>query len=229
MNRDILTSASPCQCELLLRYGLPCRHYLQGPYRNGLPIPRSLYHPRWWIFGPIIQFSNWQPSINTTTLPISPPRNQVTQSAQKLIDLRDNLQGEVKARVDQAILQANAQVIRIAEQAQSEAGLLTKLPEQVKKPGWRRDFKDHDKTTRRAMTAVEAMERDEQRQWAEKDTAGPRVSLEDELPPPSTAPATVEGSRKRPRKHTTVYREAFGDSQEDPTAGIKRGRAGGIL
>jgi hypothetical protein len=108
----------------------------------------------------------------------------VTQSAQKLIDLRDNLQGEVKSRVNQAILQANVQVIRIAEQAQSEAGLLTKLPEQVKKPGWRRDFKNHDKTTRRAMTAVEAMERDEQRQWVEKDTAGPRVSLEDELPPP---------------------------------------------
>jgi transposase-like protein len=58
----------------------------------------------------------------------------VTQSAQKLIDLRDNLQSEVKARIDQAILQTNAQVIRIAEQAQREAGLLTKLPEQVKKP-----------------------------------------------------------------------------------------------
>jgi hypothetical protein len=79
------------------------------------------------------------------------------------------------------------------------------------------------------MTAVEAMERDEQRQWAEKDTAGPVVPLEDEIPPLSTAPAIVEGSRKRPRKHTTVYREAFGDSQEDPTAGIKRGKAGGIL
>jgi hypothetical protein len=58
---------------------------------------------------------------------------------------------------------------------------------------------------------------------------GPIVSLEDKLPPPSTAPAIVEGSRKRPRKHTTIYREAFGDSQEDPTAGIKRGKAGGIL
>jgi hypothetical protein len=79
------------------------------------------------------------------------------------------------------------------------------------------------------MTAVEAMKKDEQRQWTEKDTAGPKVSLEDKLPPPSTAPAIVKGSRKRPRKHTTVYREAFGDSQEDPTAGIKRGKAGGIL
>jgi hypothetical protein len=233
VDRDILISTSSCQCELLLRYGLPCRHHLQEIYCNGLPIPRSLCHLRWWIFGPTIRFSNWQPSINTTTtLPISPPRNQVTQSAQKLIDLRDDLQGEAKARVDQAILQANAQVMELAQQAQREAALPTELPEQVKKQGWRRrDFKEHDKTTRRAMTVVEAMERDEQRaeKAAEKAPVGPMVSPEDELPPPSTAPAIVEGSRKRPRKHTTIYREAFGDSQEDPTAGIKRGKAGGIL
>jgi hypothetical protein len=229
VDRDILTftSSSSCQCELLLRYGLPCRHYLQRVYRSGMPIPRSLCHPRWWIFGPAIKFNNWQPSIYTTTLPISPPRNQVTQSAQKLIDLRDSLQGEAKARVDQAILQANAQVVELAQQAQREATLPTELPEQVKKQGWRRNFKEHDKTTRRGMTAVEAMEREEQR--AEKAPMGPMVDPEDELPPLSTAPAIVEGSRKRPRKHTTIYREAFGDSQEDPTAGIKRGKAGGIL
>jgi hypothetical protein len=80
------------------------------------------------------------------------------------------------------------------------------------------------------MTAVEVIERDQQR--AKKAAAaalGPMVSLEDEIVPPSTAPAVIEGSRKRARKHTTVYREAFGDSQEDPTAGIKRGIAGGIL
>jgi hypothetical protein len=61
------------------------------------------------------------------------------------------------------------------------------------------------------------------------ETSGFIISLKDELPPPSTAPAVVKSSRKRPRKHTAVYKEAFGDSQEDPTAGIKRGRAGGIL
>jgi hypothetical protein len=144
-----------------------------------------------------------------------------------LIDLRDSLQGEAKARVDQAILQANAQIVQLVEQVQREAELPIKLPEQVKKPDWRRNFKDHDTTTRRAMTAVETMERDEQQ--AEEASAGPVVSLEDKLPPLSTAPAVVKGSRKRPRKHTTVYREAFGDSQEDPTAGIKRGKAGGIL
>jgi hypothetical protein len=74
---------------------------------------------------------------------------------------------------------------------------------------------------------VEAIKRDKER--AEKASIGLIVSSEDELPPRSTAPAIVEGSRKRARKHTTAYREAFGDSQEDPTAGIKRGKSGGIL
>ncbi|KAF7503406.1 hypothetical protein GJ744_003889 [Endocarpon pusillum] len=146
--------------------------------------------------------------------------------------LEISLQGEAKARVDQAILQANAQIAQLAEQVKKEAELPTKLPERVNKPGWRRNFKDHDKTTRRAMTAVEAMEKDEQRaedeQRLEIASPGPLVP-EDLLPPPSTAPAIVESSRKRTRKHTTAYRETFGDSQEDPSAGIKRGRAGGIL
>jgi hypothetical protein len=83
------------------------------------------------------------------------------------------------------------------------------------------------------MTTVEAIERDKQR--TEKTSVdstgfiGSTVSLEDLIFLPLIAPAIVKGTRKRPRKHTTVYREAFGDSQKDSTAGIKHRRAGGIL
>lgn len=98
-----------------------------------------------------------------------------------MIDLRDSLQGEAKARVDQAILQANAQIVQLVEQVQREAESPTKLPEQVKNPVWRPNFKHHDAITRRVKTAVEAMERDEQQ--TEKASAGPMISLEDELPP----------------------------------------------
>ncbi|KAF7502495.1 hypothetical protein GJ744_005652 [Endocarpon pusillum] len=84
------------------------------------------------------------------------------------------------------------------------------------------------------MITAEAMERDEERaerdkEQAEKASIGSMVSLEDGLPPLSTAPAIIEGSQKRAQKHTTTYREAFGDSQENPTARIKRGKSGGIL
>ncbi|KAF7502233.1 hypothetical protein GJ744_006416, partial [Endocarpon pusillum] len=52
-------------------------------------------------------------------------------------------------------------IFRITYKAQKEADLPTKLPEIIKKPDWQRNFKDHDKTTRGGMTAIEAIERDE--------------------------------------------------------------------
>jgi hypothetical protein len=36
-----------CQCQLLLRWYLPCKHYLFAIARSGQPIPKSLIHPRW--------------------------------------------------------------------------------------------------------------------------------------------------------------------------------------
>ena len=37
----------PCTtCELLVRYGLPCKHHLRQVCLDGAPIPRSLLHPR---------------------------------------------------------------------------------------------------------------------------------------------------------------------------------------
>jgi hypothetical protein len=52
--------------------------------------------------------------------------------------------------------------MQLAEQVQKKAEVPTKLSKQVKKPDWRRNFKEHDKTTRRVMTAVKVIERDEQ-------------------------------------------------------------------
>ena len=51
----------PCNCEVLLRFGISCRHYLRRAYLTGEPIPRSLLHPRWWLNGPQIRFTNWLP------------------------------------------------------------------------------------------------------------------------------------------------------------------------
>lgn len=37
----------PCtHCELLVRYGLPCRHHLRQVCLDEAPIPRSLLYPR---------------------------------------------------------------------------------------------------------------------------------------------------------------------------------------
>ena len=39
----------PCNCEILVRYLLPCRHLLFRACDEGFPIPQSLFYPRWWI------------------------------------------------------------------------------------------------------------------------------------------------------------------------------------
>lgn len=70
------------------------------------------------------------------TLPISPPRNQVTYSAQQYLDFRETRQGEVRGRVDQALAQATENVIRLAQEAQIESLLPTEMPEKVKNPKW---------------------------------------------------------------------------------------------
>ena len=33
----------------------PCRHYLRRAYEEGITIPRSLIHPRWWVKGSVIR------------------------------------------------------------------------------------------------------------------------------------------------------------------------------
>jgi len=39
-------TAGPCDCDIYIRYGLPCRHYLLRACIQGFPIPISLLHPR---------------------------------------------------------------------------------------------------------------------------------------------------------------------------------------
>ena len=51
-NQDTL---EPCDCEILLQYSLPYKHFLLEVAQGGSPIPRSLLHPRWWLNGPVIR------------------------------------------------------------------------------------------------------------------------------------------------------------------------------
>jgi hypothetical protein len=34
-----------------LRFSLPCKHHLLHACATGVPIPKSLFHPRWWLNG----------------------------------------------------------------------------------------------------------------------------------------------------------------------------------
>ena len=42
---------SPRRYQVLLGFGLPCKHVLKQAFDTGEPIPRSLIHPRYWLQG----------------------------------------------------------------------------------------------------------------------------------------------------------------------------------
>ena len=70
MTIDIVTNRTdlgPYDYELLLSSNLLCRHHLHFAYEMGIPIPRTLFHPRWWINGAVIRGNDWQPRYREVT------------------------------------------------------------------------------------------------------------------------------------------------------------------
>ena len=190
INRGILRADTLfcTDCELILRFGLPCKHYLAVPCQDGASIPRSLVHPRWWIHGEPIQQAEWVPTLRTVTLPISPPRNLVIQSnpfisprrneitglGLQILEAREGLTGYARTRYDSVATNAQQGLLQFAQQLQKD-DLHTRMPDAVKDSGWNRRFKSHDKANKRLMTGAEAAEKDAEKreQVAERATEGP--------------------------------------------------------
>src|SRR2546423_5635343 len=81
-----------CTCELLARYGLPCKHHLLQAYQTGQLLPRSLLHPRWWLDGPEIKIGKWLPSYAPQQeLVLSPKRNDIAEATLGLLEARETL------------------------------------------------------------------------------------------------------------------------------------------
>lgn len=168
-------TTSPCStCELLIRFGLPCRHYLVAPCHDGIPIPRSLFHPRWWINGEKIQIATWTPSYRTFALPLSPPRpgpappiappisprrNEFTRRGLQTLEARDGLQGYARHRYDIANTIAQQNLLNFAQELERD-DLHTRMPDSVKTSGWNRRKKVHGRANQRLLTGAEAAERD---------------------------------------------------------------------
>jgi hypothetical protein len=45
-------------CQGPLRYSLPCQHWLYSAVADNVPIPLSLFHPRWLLDGPAVLYEN---------------------------------------------------------------------------------------------------------------------------------------------------------------------------
>jgi hypothetical protein len=132
-----------------------------------------MIHPRWWLNREPIQITQWALKYHTFTLPISPPRppqatqnpylsphrNEITTLGLQVLDARDKLTGYARIRYNTAATNAQQGLIEYAQELQ-EDDLHTRMSDIVKKSGWNRQFKSHDKTHKRLMTGVEAAERD---------------------------------------------------------------------
>ena len=106
----------PCNCQILLRYSLPCKHHLLQACQTGVPLPKSLVHPRWWLKGPTIRHNRWVPFYgqeqpNT----LSPGRRNVYKAVQDVMAVRERLGPEEQARFDFQYLRANASAKELAE------------------------------------------------------------------------------------------------------------------
>lgn len=176
------TTSSCSICELFIRFGLPCRHYLAAPCSDGAPIPRSLIHPRWWVNSKPIRITNWTPLYRIFALPLSPPRllpaplsslyrNDLTRLDLQMLEAREGLQGYARHRFDTVAAQAQQTLVNFAEELQ-EDDLHTRMPEMVKTSGWNRRKKSHGRANQRLLTGTEAAERDANRrenQQAQRD------------------------------------------------------------
>lgn len=56
INEFVLDEEEGCQfqCELPIRYGIPCKHWLYQSFIEKTQVPVSLFHPRWLLDGPLV-------------------------------------------------------------------------------------------------------------------------------------------------------------------------------
>ncbi len=172
------TDLGPCQCEVLLRFGLPCRHHLQPFYHSGAPIPRSLCHPRWWLYGPQITFISWAPYSDWQVLNRRIVAPQLSDGDQRLQRLREAMDPENRHRFNSQITRRQQEVdedlVRLGERRLQLQSLPIGQPDPVPKRSWLR--KGHGKASARAPTANEAGER-RQRQEALQQAEITRIRL----------------------------------------------------
>jgi hypothetical protein len=139
---NVVKGSLPCQCYILLRFGLPCRHYLQRSFISGEAIPRSLVHPRYWLRGPTIHPRDWKPFWQDNN-DISQSQRLVAVAAVAPVDtliatIRAELQPEEKARFEAQILREQEKLVEIGQRHLALQSLPMGLPDALPRPSGRR-------------------------------------------------------------------------------------------
>ena len=161
-------------CEATVRFGLPCSHKLMRAAIQGIGFPISLVHPRWWLDGPEFASASWEPRYYDETIDLSAAKpmafrdtrlNKLTKSVTDLLTTRDQLDEDQKARFDEIWERSHVELSGVIQHARDFGSHIPKqMPLPAKSDYNPRKFKSHDKTAKRDMTAVEALERDAARE-----------------------------------------------------------------
>src|SRR2546423_42876 len=104
-----------CKCSILLRFGLVCKHHLLRGFLFGEPIPKSLLHPRWWLHGPTICYSGWEPSYPQEVEIDYARAAALTSASYTTEQIHKELAPGKNGRFEQQILQLNEQLIKIGD------------------------------------------------------------------------------------------------------------------
>jgi hypothetical protein len=147
----------PCQCHILLRFGLPCRHYLQRSFFSGEALPRSLVHPRYWLRGPVIHPQEWRPFWQEKDLqyPQQPMPEIIVSTDERMAAIRAGLKPEERGRFEAQVRREQEKLIEIGQQHLALQALPMGVPDALPKPSGRRK---RTQGGSRLMTGPEAAE-----------------------------------------------------------------------
>jgi hypothetical protein len=207
---------SPCRCQVLLRFGLPCKHVLKRAFDTGEPIPRSLIHPQYWLQGPTIHAREWQPRYadDARVDYMSEQHWKCSDKTEELARLRDAMKPEERSRYDAQIRRVQDNLISIGKNVLIEQELPVGVPDPVPKHKGRK-VKLHS-TSNRLETGPETAKRLQLAQ----EKAQRRVAREAaEAAEAAEAQAVRQGQTLRQAGQTDEQRAAEEQSAQDGTAG----------
>lgn len=203
-------SLGDCHCEILLRFGIACKHYLLRCFRSGEPIPRSLLHPRWWLQGPAIRSTNWKPQYPQDAEERAEEEQAISgladQGQIKLNAICTSLDTEARHRLNSQIEHLHQRsidkAIELGERHLQLQQLPLHQPDAIPRRIWKKK-KSHGKANARGLTAAEIAEQEMDAQAATQAMAHKETVITPPRPTPTRAPiplAIRTPERRRPRR-----------------------------
>ena len=191
-----------CDCEILTRWSLPCKHWLLKCLQQKFPIPISLCHPRWVLGGLPYRLPQWWPAYSDAPMPtLDPQRRDIHQAFLNNMALREQMPPERQARFDDQILRTQHQLDAIAQGHQQLALLPIGMADEIPKKVWKQKS-SHGKANARALTGAELSEQAQKKH--EKELAEARagkvraVENANSVPMSEQVPVPPRGSSNSP-------------------------------